>query len=235
MNDNSRKDFQQAGFVSIVIPVYNNAETLLELYAALTHHLCGHLFEVLFVDDASPDDSFLILQDLASRDSRVRFIHLVKNVGQNRAIWQGFAACKGDKIVVMDADLQDPPAAVLGLLAELDRGWDVVFAGRRGNYESGFRLFTSRVFKWLIHKTAAVPQDAGLFMALRRNVLKSIPRSSYLVGMIGFSHARMCSIPVIRNRRERGVSAYSFWKRLRLGLRAVGAILWIRARKIKLD
>ena len=145
--DNSSKDFQQTDFVSIVIPVYKNAETLLELHAELKHHLCGIGFEILFVDDASPDHSFMILQNLASRDPQVRLIRLVKNVGQNRAILRGFSACKGDRIVVMDADLQDPPSAVLELLSKLDRGWDVVFAGRRGKYESDFRLLTSKMFK----------------------------------------------------------------------------------------
>lgn len=245
MEDNSRKDFQQTDFVSIVIPVYKNAETLLELHAELKHHLYGIVFEILFVDDASPDHSFMILQNLASRDSQVRFIRLVKNVGQNRAILQGFSACKGDRIVVMDADLQDPPSAILELLSELDRGWDVVFAGRRGEYESDFRLLTSKIFKWLIHKIATVPQDAGLFVALHRSALERVLEmgsiSSYIVGMIGLSNTRICSIPVIRNRRERGASAYSFWKRLRLGFRFVGETLLIRGasifrtRKIKLD
>jgi polyisoprenyl-phosphate glycosyltransferase len=231
VEDSFGKDFQQANFVSIVIPVYKNAETLLELYGELKCHLCGIAFEILFVDDASPDHSFMILQNLARQDARIRLIRLVKNIGQNRAILRGFSACKGDRIVVMDADLQDPPSAVLELLSELDRGWDVVFAGRRGEYESDFRLFTSKMFKWLIHKISTVPQDAGLFVALHRNVLERVlkiaPISSYIVGMIGFSNARICAIPVIRNRRARGASAYSFWKRLRLGFRFVGETLLV--------
>jgi glycosyltransferase involved in cell wall biosynthesis len=237
MDDSFKKKFQQSNFVSIVIPVYKNAETLLELYGELKHHLCGIAFEILFVDDASPDHSFMILQNLANRDARVRLIRLVKNVGQNRAILRGFSACKGGKIVVMDADLQDPPSAVLELLSELDRGWDVVFAGRRGEYESAFRLFTSKIFKWLIHKISTVPQDAGLFVALHRNALeralKIAPLSSYLVGMIGFSNTRIGSIPVIRNRRVRGASAYSFWKRLRLGCRFVWETLLLAQRAKK--
>jgi polyisoprenyl-phosphate glycosyltransferase len=225
MKDNFKKDLHQTNFVSIVIPVYKNAETLLELYNELKYYLNRISFEILFIDDASPDHSLTILQNLSGKDARVRFIRLPQNIGQNQAILRGFSACKGNRIVVMDADLQDPPSAILELLSQLDRGWDVVFAGRRGDYESHFRLFTSRIFKWLIHKISTVPQDAGLFVALDRNtlerVLKVAPISNYVVGMIGFTNARICSIPVIRNRRAQGSSAYSFWKRLCLGFRFV--------------
>ncbi len=215
-------------FLSAVVPVYRNQETLETLYKTLSP-----LFhEIVFVNDASPDGSAKILDFLALQDPRVRVIHLDKNLGQNRAVLRGLAACRGEIAVILDADLQDPVDAIPRLLEKMNGGFDAVFAGRCGAYESKSRLFASRIFKKCLHWIAKTPLDAGLFAALSRKmierVLQMTPYSSYVVGMIGLAGLPICSIAVERRARENGISAYSNWSRFKLGAWAIFHTLRLR-------
>jgi glycosyltransferase involved in cell wall biosynthesis len=224
--------------VSIIVPVYRNAETLHELY----HRLCRVLetrelsFEIIFVDDACPANSLAILRELARSDCRVAVLVLERNVGQHRAVLAALAHSRGEWTVVMDADLQDPPEAIPSLLSERWDGVAAVFAGRRGRYESFFRLLTSRVFKGLLHVLCDVPPDAGLFVAMNRTMVERLlmlngPRP-FVVAMIGCTGLPLTSIPVRRARRPNGSSAYSFWGRLESGWRAVAWVLFWRCRAV---
>lgn len=208
-------------FLSAVVPVYRNQETLELLYNSLSP-----LFhEIVFVNDASPDSSAKILDLLELKDPKVHVVHLKKNLGQNRAILKGLEACKGERAVVLDADLQDPVDAIPRLLEKMGGGFDAVFAGKCGSYESKSRLYASKIFKRCLHWIAKTPLDAGLFVALSRKmierVLEMTPYSSYVVGMIGLARLPICSIPVERRVRETGVSSYSSWSRLKLGILAL--------------
>jgi hypothetical protein len=128
----------------------------------------------------------------------------------------------------MDADLQDPPEAVPSLLSAGRLGVAAVFAGRRGEYESRFRLLTSRLFKWLLHVLCGVPSDAGLFVALNRpavdRVLAMAGRRPFVVAVVGCTGLPLASVPVARDRRPSGTSAYSSLGRLRSGWRGV---VWV--------
>ena len=214
--------------LSAVVPVYRNQETLETLYNSLSP-----LFhEIIFVNDASPDSSAKILDLLALKDPKVHVIHLEKNLGQNRAILKGLEACKGERAVILDADLQDPVDAIPRLLEKMGGDFDAVFAGKCGSYESKSRLCASKIFKRCLHWIAKTPLDAGLFAALSRKmierVLKMAPYSSYVVGMIGLARLPICSIAVERRVRENGVSAYSIWGRLKLGILAIFHTLRLR-------
>ncbi|HSX04666.1 MAG TPA: glycosyltransferase family 2 protein [Rhabdochlamydiaceae bacterium] len=231
----------QNRFLSVVIPVYGNSSTLNPLYLQIKNVLETHqiFYEVLFVNDASPDDSKEVLAQLTQRDPRIRMISLSQNLGQNRAVLKGLEESLGERVVVLDADLQDPPEVIPSLLFALDEGADAVFAGRRGKYESWVRLLGSRGFKWLLHKIAKTPIDAGLFVALDRSVVSSLLKmsriSSYLVGMIGFAAKNIRSIPVVRNRRAEGFSTYSCAQRIKLGSKALYEMLslkWFFFRKV---
>jgi glycosyltransferase involved in cell wall biosynthesis len=222
--------------VSVVIPVYKNKETLAELHGRLTAVL-GELmpvFELIFVDDACPEGSLGILEEIARGDSRVAVMALEKNIGQHRAILAGLTQARGDWIVVLDADLQDPPEAIPRLLSKLQEGFAAVFAGRRGRYESPARLLSSRVFKYLLHVCCAVPADAGLFMAMTRQaadrLLAFATPHPFLTGMIGLTSAPLASIPVWRSARPRGRSAYGSWKRLTTGVRLTASMILYRWR-----
>ncbi|MBX5477534.1 MAG: glycosyltransferase family 2 protein [Pyrinomonas methylaliphatogenes] len=218
--------------LSVVIPVFRNASTLLSLYEHLHGVLngIGRTWEIIFVDDACPEGSKEILQSLAEMDQRITAIELSRNVGQGRAIWIGLHAARGRYIVVMDADLQDPPEAIPRLLEALERERvSVVFAGRRGRYESLSRLATSKIFKSLLSLLCGTPPDAGSFLIMRREVVAAILdldtptiHLPTLIGCLGFSSR---SIPIIRRPREVGASAYTFGARKQLALRAL-ALAW---------
>jgi glycosyltransferase involved in cell wall biosynthesis len=224
--------------VSIVLPVYRNVETLHELYRRLCNALDTQplSYELLFVDDACPEGSIAVLEELARLDRRVGVLALERNVGQHRAVLAGLAYARGQWIVVMDADLQDPPEVIPDLLDKLQEGRAAVFAGRRGRYESTFRLFTSRLFKGLLRLLCGVPIEAGLFVALNRPMVERLLALGgphpFVVAMIGCTGLSMASIPVMRDQRARGQSAYSFWGRLQSGWRAVAWVLSWRWRAV---
>jgi len=227
--------------VGIVVPVYRNAETLQELYRRLRHVLETEQlsYEMIFVDDACPAGSLDVLEELAQGDPRVAVLALERNVGQHRAILAGLSHAWGKCVVVMDADLQDPPEAIPDLLSKMQRGYAAVFAGRRGRYESFSRLLTSRLFKGLLHLLCGVPADAGLFVAMNRQMVERLlafdePRP-FVVAMIGCTGLPLASIPVLRSQRPSGHSTYSFWKRFMTGCLAISWVLtwkWRRNRQV---
>ena len=216
--------------VSVVIPVFRNAHTVEPLHGELTRVLQRFgSYEILFVDDACPADSLSPLRRIAAADPRVGVLALGRNRGQNRALLTGLAHVRGERIVLMDADLQDPPAAIPELVATLDRGFGAVFAGRRGAYEGKGRLWSSRLFKAAVHRLTGgrVPTDAGLYVALspemRHRVLAIHDPRPYLIELMGRSGLTLRSIPVERRRTEAGESAYTPAGRIRIGLAAVTA------------
>jgi glycosyltransferase involved in cell wall biosynthesis len=224
--------------LSVVVPVYRNADTLGGLHRRLRAVLEPLApYEILFVDDGCPEGSRAVLQGLAGTDPRVAALVLDRNVGQQRAILAGLAHARGEWVVVMDADLQDPPEAIPDLLRAAGTGARAVFAGRRGEYESAGRLATSRLFKRTLHRLCGVPADAGCFVALHRSLVSRLldlggPRP-FVVAMIGCTGLPAISVPVEREARASGTSSYSGWGRAWSGASAlVWLILW-RARVIR--
>ncbi len=206
--------------VSVVLPVYRNRTTLDELHRRLSTALAGAsvTYELIFVDDACPEGSGAAITELAARDPRVRGISLSRNVGQQRAVWLGLSAARGAWVVVMDADLQDPPEAIPALLSAATPGVDAVLAAWRGHYEGKGRLLTSRVFKTLREKLTGYPRDAGMFLALRNPLVEEILRNDvpypFLPSLVGLSGHRFVTVPVERAARPGGGSAYSRAARL---------------------
>jgi len=218
---------RQSPDISVIVPVYQNADTLRELYERLSHVLIGLQlsYEFLFVDDACPKGSSIVLRELAREDVHVAVLELKRNVGQQHAILTGLKYSVGERLVVMDADLQDPPEAIPELLAKMREGYAAVFAGRRGPYEPPLRLFTSRMFKELLHLLCGVPADAGPFVVMTRDlserVLATANPNPHLVTLIGCTRLPVISIPVARAQRPSGSSGHSSWARFRLALSAV--------------
>ncbi len=218
--------------ISVVIPVYRNAEDLRELHARLRAVLAktARPYEILFVDDASPDGSLEVLRALAAADSAVGVLALERNAGQNAALLAGLAHAGGRRIVTLDADLQDPPEAIPALLAPLRPPVDVIFAGRRGAYESPFRLATSRAWKLLLHLLSRrrVPPDAGLFLAITREAAARLlafrQEEPYILSLIARAGLAARSIPLPRA-RSRHTSGYTPGMRWRLAFQGLRAIL----------
>ena len=208
--------------VAVVTPVYGNASTIDELTGRVATTLDGLPvgWSLRFVVDASPDDSLTVAHGLAVADPRLSVTSLTVNVGQNRALLAGLAAEDGgaDAWVCLDADLQDPPEAMPALLARLAHGdVGVVFAGRRGTYESRGRLFSGMVHRAAMARLTGLPRDAGAFLAMERASRDTLLRLSPpgIVAGVGAARIPATSVPVVRAPRPSGHSAWTAAARLR--------------------
>lgn len=214
--------------LSVVVSVFRNAEHLGELAARVERALARRRYELILVDDASPDDARAEIERLAEGDKRVVGVSLIRNVGQSAAILAGFARARGDAVVVLDGDLQDPPEAIPTLLDRLARDdADVVFAARRGRYEPLARLFSGRLLKrtlWLL-TLGKVPPNAGLFFAARRIVVERVlavaPPDPYVLVLVARAARSVATVPVARDAAPR--SSYTARMRWRVARRAVSA------------
>ena len=145
--------------ISIVIPVYNEAESLRLLHGELaeTARKHGLELEILFVDDGSTDDSWAIIQSLAVEDTSVRGIRFRRNFGKAAALSAGARSARGSVLCTLDADLQDDPAEIPRFLVELDKGFDVVSGWKKKRHDPWHKVWTSRVFNFLVSRTTGVP------------------------------------------------------------------------------
>jgi glycosyltransferase involved in cell wall biosynthesis len=222
--------------LSVVTPVFRNAETIVELHRRLTTVCSAYEpYEIIFVNDSGPDHSLQVLKEITELDSHAGVVALRENGGQNRAVIAGVANASGDAIVIMDADLQDPPEAIPALLDKLQNGYDVVFGGRRGSYEPAGRMVTSRLFKRVLSLLSGfrLPSDAGLFLVMNHGAaLRALDLADddpHVVGLLARTGARMTSVGVTRSARANGQSAYSGSARLKVATNAFGSMLRRRA------
>lgn len=212
---------------SFVLPVYNEEDTLPELYrrlAAVVETLDGPA-ELLFVDDGSTDGTRGILEELRHRDPRVTPLRLARNFGHQFAITAGIDHARGDAIVIMDADLQDPPEVVPDLVRRWREGYDVVYAVRqRREGESWFKRATASAFYRLLRRFAEtdLPVDAGDFRLIDRRAaaaFRSLPeRNRYVRGMFSWIGLRQTGVVYARDERFAGEPKYSYRQSLRLAL-----------------
>jgi len=215
----------------VVVPCYNEAEVLGLFYDALKpalEALPDLAHRILFVDDGSEDGTLTQLNALAARDACVRVYSLSRNFGHQVALTAGLDAAQGDAVLLMDADLQHPPALIPQMVRRWRDGHDVVSALRQGTADSDpFKRFSSALFYWLVNRlsdTRIVPGAADFCLLSRRahQALQRCPeRHRFLRGMvswIGFSRAL---VPFDAPPRPAGRSKYSSWKMLGLALNAV--------------
>jgi glycosyltransferase involved in cell wall biosynthesis len=219
--------------VSIVLPIFKNKDTLSELHYRLvqTMQSYDYTYEIIFIDDASPDLSLEVLKQLHRQDAHITIIQMAQNVGQQNAVLAGLCHARGNNIATLDADLQDPPESIPRLMDKLGDGYDVVFAGRKGQYQTSQRLMTSRLYKWTLHILTGVPANAGLYLVMTRvaknNILKINTDTPHLVAMIGVLGMRSTSIPIERQTRPYGESAYTSFMRFKVGMGVVAwTLLW---------
>jgi polyisoprenyl-phosphate glycosyltransferase len=212
---------------SFVLPVYNEQETLGELYRRLTavvEQLDGPA-ELLFVDDGSSDESRRMLRELELRDPRVRPICLARNFGHQAAISAGIDLARGDAVIIMDADLQDPPEVVPDLVRRWQEGFEVVYAVREERHgDTWFKRVTAGAFYRLLRRFADtdVPVDAGDFRLVDRRAVeafRALPeRNRYVRGMFSWIGFRQTGVPFVRDERFAGAPKYSYGQSLRLAL-----------------
>lgn len=205
--------------ISVVIPVYRSAEVLEALHARLTKTLdeITEAWEILFVEDASPDDAWRKLEAFAERDPRVRAIQLMRNYGQQRAILCGLAHSTGRYVVTMDDDLQHRPEEIPVLLEAIESSDADVVVGRYHEKKHGpIRRMGTRIVKWLAQRIVGVPPTLSLtsFRIVRHEVAHEVSRIQHanpVVGYLLFSVTRRFeNVDVHHDARASGSSNYGF-------------------------
>lgn len=215
--------------VSVVIPVYKSAESLMELAARLTSSLENiiHDFEIILVDDGSPDDSWEVISEIVTKNPRFIGLRLSRNFGQHPAITAGLSHSHGKWIVVMDCDLQDQPEEIPRLLIKAEEGYDQVVAVRAIRQDSLVKRFFSwlfsRLLTWLSGQT--LNHRVGNFGVYSRKVIDAIlamPEQTrmftLMTNWVGF---RRCEIEVIHAPRPYGETSYSVRRLLSLALSSI--------------
>jgi len=210
--------------VSVVIPVFNEQQTLDRLVERLSAALdaASENFEVVFVNDGSRDRSAEMLRALHARDPRLKCISLSRNFGHQVAVTCGLDHATGDAVIVMDGDLQDPPEVLPGMISRWREGFDVVYAVRRRRKEGWAKVLAYKAFYWILRRVSYldIPLDSGDFSLMDRRVvdlLAAMPeRNRFVRGLRTWVGLRQTGYEYERDARFAGESKYSFTKLLRL-------------------
>ena len=210
--------------VSVVIPVYNEAANLPHLTERLAA-TCSRLaqaYEVILIDDGSQDGSTEMISEAAGKDPHLVGVLLNRNYGQHAAIMAGFQTARGDLMITLDADLQNPPEEIIRLVAAAEQGYDVVGTVRRKRQDSLFRKVASRLVNWSVKKaTGATMTDYGCMLrAYRRHIVDAMlacqERSTFIPILANGFARRTVEIDVAHAERERGSSKYSLMRLVNL-------------------
>lgn len=215
---------------SFVIPIYNEEETISELYRRLIDvvDMLDGSAEVVLVNDGSRDASLSMIRELHSRDNRISYLSLARNYGHQVAVTAGLNFAQGEAVVVMDADLQDPPELVHEMITEWQAGYEVVYAQRvQRHRESWFKRLTAYVFYRVLDRLADVriPKDTGDFCLMDRKIvdlLNRMPeRSRYIRGLRAWLGFRQTAVRFERSPRFAGDVKYTFKKSLALAINSL--------------
>ncbi|MCU0570028.1 MAG: glycosyltransferase family 2 protein [Oculatellaceae cyanobacterium Prado106] len=212
---------------SFVVPIYNEEANIPELSRRLSSVMedLGGAAEVVFVDDGSRDRSLSLLRQLHAQDSRFCYLSLARNFGHQIAVTAGLNFSRGEAVIVMDADLQDPPELVLDMAKQWQQGYEVVYAQRtQRRRESWLKRLLAYTFYRVLRNLADVeiPTDTGDFCLMDRqvvNLLNSMPeRDRYIRGLRAWVGFRQTAIRFERDPRFAGEEKYTFRKSLALGI-----------------
>jgi dolichol-phosphate mannosyltransferase len=213
--------------ISVIIPCYNEAAVLPEAHRRLAE-LADRLqsagtFEFIFVDDGSRDATSRLLYELARADPRVRGLRLSRNFGQQIATTAGLEHAAGDAVVIIDADLQDPPELIETMIARWQEGYHVAYAQRTERTgETAFKLWSAKVFYRLVE---GIPNDTGDFRLMDRQVVDALlrmpERDRFLRGMVSWVGFRQIAVPYKRAARFAGTTGYSLVKMIGFAIDAI--------------
>jgi undecaprenyl-phosphate 4-deoxy-4-formamido-L-arabinose transferase len=210
--------------VAIVIPVYNEEENLSALMDRLLPVMqkSGKTFELIFVDDGSRDNSMVVLKNF-TKYTQVKIIELTRNYGQHAAILAGFSICKGDIVITMDADLQNPPEEIPKLIKVMEEGgYDVVGTIRKGRRDSFLRILPSKIINVVARRITGVSmRDWGCMLrAYRRKVVERMTdcheHATFIPALATVFGKRITEIEVNHEERHGGKSSYPFRKLMNL-------------------
>ncbi len=203
--------------VSVVIPAFNEQEVLREAHRRLSAVMkgTGESYELIFVNDGSRDDTMNILKTLAQEDPNVKAIHFSRNFGHQMAITAGMEHATGDAILVIDADLQDPPEVIPEMMKKWREGYQVVYGQRKKRHgETFFKKATAKIFYRTLRRMTEVdiPVDTGDFRLIDRRVrdaLSQLPEHNrYVRGLVSWVGFRQIGVEYVREERFAGESKY---------------------------
>ncbi|OPX42845.1 hypothetical protein CLHUN_33290 [Ruminiclostridium hungatei] len=211
--------------LSVVVPVYNEQEVIDETFRRLSATFKDYFMDIeyIFINDGSKDNTYFKLRDIASSNKEVRVINFARNFGHQIAITAGMDYAKGDAIVIIDADLQDPPQVILQMVDKWKEGYQVVYGKRlQREGETFFKKLTAKVFYRFLDSMTDVklPVDVGDFRLIDRKVcdaMKCLPeRSRYVRGLVSWVGFRQTSVEYHREKRFAGETKYPLSKMLKL-------------------
>lgn len=217
--------------ISVVCPCYNEADCIDELHARLTaicQQCATHSYEILLVNDGSTDETWQKISHIAAQDPKIIAINLSKNHGHQLALSAGLSICKGQKILILDADLQDPPELLPQMLALMDEGAEVVYGQRNKRAgETFFKKSSAKLFYRLLAKLSdvAIPLDSGDFRLMSRqalNVFLAMPEHNrFIRGMVSWIGFKQVPLYYDRAPRFAGISKYPLSKMLHFASDAI--------------
>ena len=215
---------------SIVAPIFNELENISELYrrvSAVMSSLQG-TWELVLVDDGSSDGSTEAIRALAQQDEHIRPVIFARNFGHEIAVTAGLDYSRGEAVIMMDADLQDPPEIILDMVEKWREGYEIVYARREEREgETWFKLFTAKLFYRLIARITDVkiPTDVGNFRLMDRKVVNVLnqmhERHRFMRGMSAWVGFRQIGVPFKRAARFSGTTKWPFNKMFKLALNAI--------------
>lgn len=216
--------------ISVIAPVYNEEGNIGELYQRVSAVLdsTGDAWELIMVNDGSRDRSADEMHALCERDTRVRVVNFARNFGHASAVTAGMDHSRGDAVVIIDADLQDPPEVIHDLLAKWREGYHVVYAVRTERIgETWLKKFTAKWFYRLIYRITDVhiPVDTGDFRLMDRRVVNAVnamrEHNRFIRGMTSWVGFRQTGVEYVRQERKSGKTKYTLKRMLRFAMDAI--------------
>jgi len=222
------QDFDHGPELTVIVPCFNEEPVIEETHRRLTEFFEKYLpisYEIIYINDGSRDRTLEILRQIAHRDPNVRVLGFARNFGHQMAVTAGIDAASGQAAVLIDADLQDPPEAILDMYKRWKEGYHVAYGQRTEREgESTFKLLTAKLFYRLINTLSDVeiPVDTGDFRLMDRKVIESIKQmpeqDRFLRGMISWVGFRQIAVPYRRAARFAGESKYPFFKMFKFAI-----------------
>lgn len=218
--------------LSIVVPLYNEAANLNLLYERLNQVMAkmGMTYEYIWINDGSHDKTMQVVKQLAAQDSHIKYLDLSRNFGHQIAATAGLEHTKGKNIVIIDADLQDPPELIIDLYQKMKEGYEVVYAKRRSREgESWLKKFTAKSFYRILKfiTNVEIPVDTGDYRIMDRkvvDVLKNMPEyHRFLRGQIAWIGFNQTYVEYDRDERNAGETGYTYRKMLKFALDGITA------------
>lgn len=213
--------------ISVIVPLFNEAQTLPELYQRLTTVVSqiSEEYEIVFVNDYSQDQTLSLLKQLAEKNPHIRYVSFSRNFGHQIAVCAGLDVATGEVLIIIDGDLQDPPELIPTLYQKYLEGYNVVYAKRMiRKGESFFKIATAKIFYRLLASMTSIkiPLDVGDFRLIDRKVLNQLKKMNeqqkFLRGQIAWVGFRQTAVPYERDSRQYGTTGYTFKKMLRLAM-----------------